>query len=179
MASPSFARTSASSLHRCGSASPAIPRTGPRRRRARPPPSSCSKAKRGTLDPLLRRPASLPLEPDPRQGPARLDPVPTRSPAPCQARSPADLCFHFFEQERSSKSRAASVREEDDRVDSPVDCAASTRVRRVGSKAQLRALRFFLLHQMGRGPWLTSSAPATVGPGCRFGPDVASSGWFQ
>ena len=54
MASLSFARTSASSLHRCGSASPAIPRTGPRRRHARPLPSSCCKAKRGPLDPLLR-----------------------------------------------------------------------------------------------------------------------------
>uniref|UniRef100_A0A8R7QQK6 Uncharacterized protein n=1 Tax=Triticum urartu TaxID=4572 RepID=A0A8R7QQK6_TRIUA len=49
----SFARTSASSLHRCGSASPAIPRTGPHRRRARTPPSSCSKAKRGPLNPLF------------------------------------------------------------------------------------------------------------------------------
>ena len=72
-----------------------------------------------------------------------------RSSAP----SPANLCFHSFEQECSSKSRVASVREEDDGIDSRVDCVATTSVRRVGSKAQVCALRVSLLHRMGRGPW--------------------------
>ena len=169
---------SGSGLHRCGSASPAVPRPGPRQSHARSPPWSCSKAKRGPLDPLLRRPASFPLS----QIRAKAQLASIRSGSISRTQDPqSSRLLHLFCSSKGEKRACKplqrplvqtrvdlSVRPREAQLQAGLPLARLGRNRapgRFGAKASFSGPVPFLLCQRPRMPTV-SSAPSTSS----FGP---------